>query len=102
VGVGYFVTKELVDQEGMAFKPALFLKADLRAPLVPNLATVHLEPTLICRDVVTPKLLDMDAAIDFTPFKRKDITLSLGMDTVYDLGKEITSAILYFRIGTRF
>jgi len=46
--------------------------------------------------------LEVDAALGFTPFERKDILVSLGMDTVYDLGKEITRSILYVRVSTRF
>jgi hypothetical protein len=102
VGVGYYLTKDMVDQEGLSFKPGLFFKAMLHAPLVPGLATVCLEPELICRDNILPKLLDVDAEIEFTPFKRKDILLDLGLDTAYDLGKEISRTILYFRVGTRF
>ncbi len=102
VGVGYFITKNMVDQEGLAFKPGLFLKAKLHAPILPGLAAARLEPQLICRDNILPKLLDVDAGIDFTPFKRKDVVLGLGMDTTYDLGKELSRTILYFRVGTRF
>lgn len=102
LGLGYYVTKELVDQEGSSFKPGLFLNAKLHAPLIPGLATIYAEPQLIFRDAFIPKLLNMDAYIGFTPFENKDILLSLGMDVGYDLGKEITRSILYLRVSTRF
>jgi hypothetical protein len=102
IGVGYFFTKDMVDQEGKAFKPGFFVNADLHAPIVPDLVAAFLKPQIICRDDFVPKLLDVDAAIGVTPFKRKNILLSLGMDTVYDFGKETSRAILYFRVSTRF
>jgi hypothetical protein len=101
-GVGYFFTKNMVDQEGLAFKPGLFFKAKVHAPILRGLAAARLEPQLICRDNILPKLLDVDAGIDFTPFQRKDVVLGLGMDTVYDLGKEFSRTVLYFRVSTRF
>jgi hypothetical protein len=102
VGVGYFVTKDMVDQQGETFKPGLFVKANLHAPIIPGLAIVSIEPQLICRDTFVPKLLEVDAAIGFTPFERKDIFLSLGMDTVYDLGKQLPRTILYSRVSISF
>ncbi|MCX5644241.1 MAG: hypothetical protein NTZ17_06095 [Phycisphaerae bacterium] len=91
-----------VDQEGKAFKPGFFVSANLHAPIVPDLLAVLVKPEIICRDNVVPKLLDIDAALGITLFKQNDICLSLGMDMVYDFGKEISRAILYCRVSTHF
>ena len=102
VGLGYFATKELVDQAGASFKPGLFVEADLAYPVSSTRMSVYARPDCICERSGQLKLLDLDAGLEFVLCHDSHVLLDVGAEPCYDLPESKGRTVAYLGLRIPF
>ncbi len=96
VGVGYFVTKELIGADGRTFKPSAYLDSSLALDLIPDFVYAFADLTLITQRPLTAKLLLADVGLAFRPFPTiPDLEFRIGADNNVDLDVGFTRTLFY-------
>jgi hypothetical protein len=101
VGLGYYPTKELVDNQGRPFKPGPFARAYLTLDLAGDRAYLYADAGLIGTHAGRPKLLQGDAGAAVRPFgEAPRWEFRAGARGSYDLGESDLERELY--VAVRF
>jgi hypothetical protein len=96
LSIGYLPTKELMGQDGEAFKPSLFLSAHLAYDFIPERFYVYTDTDLYFERPAEARLLLVDPGIACRPFESCPcLEFRAGCENVIDLGVGITRSFLY-------
>ncbi len=96
ISLGYYPTKDLVDGEGVDFKPGPFAHAYLVLDLLGENCYLYSDLEMIATRSFTPKLLTLDAGIAVRPWDwTPRVEFRLGTDDMYDLSGHDTETGLY-------
>jgi hypothetical protein len=96
VSLGYFPTKDMVDGDGVQFKPGPFARAYLTCGLYGEIVYLYADGQLIAERSLLPKLLTVDAGVAVRPFARLPrLEFRLGTEDVFDLQNREAETGLY-------
>jgi hypothetical protein len=109
LSIGYYLTKDLVGNDGVTFKPDLMLRAYLTCDLWNWPAYVYGDASLICERTFNPKLLLFDLGVAVQPFKLWELfsawqnwELRLGVENTADLQTDNVNNLWYATIRVVF
>lgn len=103
VSLGYFPTKDWIDEDGHSFKPGLFACAYLTHDLWGPNYFVYFDARMIAKESLAPKLLTADAGVALRPFyMAPTLELRVGAENTYDLEVGDVHALLYGAMRVRF
>jgi hypothetical protein len=96
VSLGYYPTKDMVDSQGVAFKPGLFARASLTLDLIGEACYLYSDLQFIATRSFTPKLLTIDAGVAFRPWSLSPrVEIRIGTGEMFDLRNHATETSLY-------
>jgi hypothetical protein len=96
VSLGYYPTKDMVDGEGVQFKPGPFARAYLTCGLYGDVAYLYADGQLTAERSLVPKLLSLDAGVAVRPLARVPrLEFRLGTEDVFDLVNREAETGLY-------
>lgn len=96
LSIGYLPTKELVGNDGEAFKPSLFLAANLAYDFIPEKFYVYTDLELFFERPFEARLLFVDPGVACRPFESCPcLEFRVGCESSIDLGVGFTRALLY-------
>lgn len=96
VGVGYYMTKELIGADGRTFKPSVYLDSSLALDLIPDSIYAFADLTLITERPLKAKLFLADVGLAFRPFPTiPDLEFRIGADNNVDLDVGFTRTLFY-------
>jgi hypothetical protein len=103
VSVGYYPTKDMIDNDGNLFKPSLFARAYLVQNLYNDILYVYLDTQLLTEKPATPKMLYLDGGLAVYPFSSLPfLQFRLGSQDSYDLQIHEWETTLYLGVRVRF
>jgi hypothetical protein len=96
VSVGYYPTKDMVDGNGIDFKPGPFARAFLTLDLVGEKCYLCSDVELTATRSCTPKLLNIDAGIAVRPWDwTPRVEFRIGTNDMFDLMIHDSETTLY-------
>jgi hypothetical protein len=96
VSLGYYPSKDMVDGDGVQFKPGPFARAYLTCGLYGDIVYLYADGQLIAERSFLPKLLSVDAGVAVRPFARVPrLEFRLGTEDLFDLQKREAETGLY-------
>jgi hypothetical protein len=103
VSAGYYPTKDMIDNDGKLFKPALFARAYLVQNLYNDIFYVYLDTQFLTEKPATPKMLYLDGGFAVYPFPSLPyLQFRLGTQDSYDLQAHEWEASMYLGVRVRF
>jgi hypothetical protein len=86
LSAGFYPTKDMVDGQGVRFKPGPFARADLTLNILGDWCYLYGDGEFIATRSFTPKLLQLDAGVAARPWAcAPRLEFRLGTDDTYDL-----------------
>jgi hypothetical protein len=96
VSLGYFPTKDMVDGDGVQFKPGPFARAYVTCDLYGAVAYVYADGQVVAERSCLPKLLTVDVGVAVRPFARVPrLEIRLGTEDTWDLQNREAETGLY-------
>lgn len=93
---GYYFSKDLVDGDGLKFKPGPFFGGDFALDICPDYFYTYVNTRLIFDKENTAKLFLLDGGLAFRPFEScRDLEFRVGADMNSDIEAGETRALFY-------
>lgn len=103
VSVGYYPTKDMIDNDGNLFKPSLFARAYLVQNLYNEMFYIYLDTQFLTEKPATPKMLYLDGGLAVYPFTSLPfLQFRLGSQDSYDLQIHEWETTVYLGVRVRF
>ncbi len=103
LSIGYMPTKEITGQDGLLFKPGLFVRAYLTYEFVPRKYYVFADQELLCQNAFNPRILFFNDGFAARPFdKLPGLEFRLGAFNTVDVQVDITRTLTYALIQVIF
>ena len=103
VSVGYYPSKDMVDSQGVTYKPGPFARAYLTFDLTGQTCYLFGDLEFIATRSFTPKVLNFDTGIAFRPFSEAPkLEFRIGTNDLYDLGTNDLETSVYAAIRINF
>jgi hypothetical protein len=96
VSLGYYPTKDMVDGDGVQFKPGPFARAYLTCDLFGDIVYAYADGQLVAERSCLLKLLTVDVGVAVRPFARVPrLEIRLGTEDAFDLQNREAETGLY-------
>ena len=103
LSVGFYPTKNMVDSQGIAFKPGPFARANLTLDLLGETCYLFGDLEFIGTKSFTPKMMTLDAGVAFRPWSVPPrIEFRLGTSEMFDLKDHSLESTLYGAVRISF
>ena len=103
ISLGYYPTKTLVGGDGSSFQPGAFARAYLTRDIPCLRSFIYGDAQFTGENIVTPRLLKLDAGVGTRPFTRmQNLEFRLGDEVTRDVRAADTRNLVYFSARVLF